>query len=318
MLGQCELAEGSEAETSKETRQVAVCLKGKFGGEGVAYAEAPREDIFLDYGAAYAGLFLGPWVSSHILGRWRNQEPIRDHMPRQRILFTDYALLQFGNPVLHRYRMTIGRLRLPFGLDQSEAPEYYQALENRRFWDSPRDGGYLTYDDLRRFRVDIGGAVSDLRSARQRSMQSQGPREFERAVSVRAMLDISALEGTRLVASGYGSIVGQRRFGFGVLNTNRKGDFTNLEFVRLLTTPGGERDPFEQILRAGYTSAWQSIGRWVIQFDDEHLRFRRIVIDYDKIISANLFARFSVGYLHGQDSSRLSRWAFTTGIETKL
>jgi hypothetical protein len=207
-------------------------------------------------------------------------------------------------------------MRLPFGLDLSQAPQYYQDLENRRFWRSPPLGAYLTFDDMRRSRFDVGFAINDTaKISGHKAVQMTD----DLALSFRGMLDISALEGTRIIASLYSAKSGERRYGLALSNTNRKGDQTNFEFIRRQVFASGQLGPFEQLLRVSYTGVWQKPGRWVIQFDDERLRFRRIVFNLDRpLLFPYLTAKVAIGYQRNLDSTKHSFWSFTAATEIAL
>jgi len=297
----------------------AACIQASAGAEVVGYAESAAANIWLDYGSLYGGFFVTPWLSVQALGYRREVTGLQDHALKFRELYTDYAVLEVGNPILSRYRLTLGRMRLPFGIGQSAAPQFYQLLDNRLLWHSPPLGGFMTYDDLRRVRIDFGLAGEGRPNKKNSAVDEANVRPLDQAVSIRAMLDISALEGTRFMLSGYAAKQGERRYGFGMINVNHKGDATEFEFVRRLTTPTGKEQPFEQVLRLGYVQAWQGTRRWVMQFDDERLRFRRIVVDFDLQVYSHFILRTGVGYRQRSDGlSRASRTSLTLGLEAKL
>jgi len=297
----------------------AACIQASAGAEVVGYAESAADQVWLDYGSLYGGVFVTPWLSAQAVGYLRDVTGLQDHAPKLRELYTDYAVLEVGSPILSRYRFTLGRMRLPFGIGQSTAPQFYQVLDNRHLWHSPPLGGFMTYDDLRRVRIDIGLASEGPRNHKRPTGEAVEVQPIDIAASVRAMLDISALEGTRLMLSGYTAKRGERRYGFGMVNVNHKGDTTQFEFVRMQTTPSGKELPFEQVLRLGYVQAWQGPRRWVVQFDDERLRFRRIVVDFDLQFYNHLTLRTAIGYRQRSDGlSRASRTSLTLGLEANL
>src|SRR5205823_715884 len=124
-------------------------------------------------------------------------------------------------------RFTAGLSRLPFGIDTSPAPQLYQRLENRNFWSSPEGTAYMTFDDLRSLKVEVGVASNDWRRRRiDFGARDLGFERLDRAGSLRASYDISALEGTRILGSLYGAKNGERRYGAGLINRNRKEDYT--------------------------------------------------------------------------------------------
>lgn len=316
LLKQCDLQRDPNLPPGPPELALQGCVKGGAGIEATTYAETRKLGTWIPYGGIYGGLFAGPYLSFHGLWRWRDVHDLSDDGTRSKARFVDYAILQIGNPVLNRYRVSFGRMRLPFGLDISQAPQYYQDLENRRFWRSPKIGAYLTFDDLRRSRFDVGIAMNDTGKF---SGQKTAQKSDELAMSLRGILDVSALEGTRIIASLYSANKGERRYGLALSNTNRKGDQTNFEFIRRQVFASGQLSPFEQLLRVSYTGVWQKAGRWVIQFDDERLRFRRIVFNLDRpLLFPHLTAKAAIGYKRNLDSSRQSFWSFTAAMEIAL
>ena len=314
LVSRCELAIDPLSSNAGSETGLGGCIRGGLGLEATTSAETKKEGNWIPYGSVYGGLFAGPYISGHVLSRWRDVHALNSGELRSASKFVDYAVLQIGNPALDRYRVTFGRMRIPFGLDLSLAPQFYQNLENRRFWRSPPIGTYVTFDDLRRFRLDIGLASKLARELE----NTQGQSGSESAFSIRGALDLSALEGTRIIASIYAATKGERRYGLALSNTNRKGDQTTFEFVRRQIFASGQYAPFEQLLRLAYTGTWQKSGRWVIQFDDERLRFRRIVANLDKPIFNHLVMKIAVGFKAMTDETRESSLTLTCGVETIL
>jgi hypothetical protein len=120
------------------------------------------------------------------------------------------------------------------------------------------------------------------------------------------------------VLSTYGQKDGERRFGAGFLSVSRKDDLTAFEFVRRQTTPGGDDEPFTQLLRLSYVGAWRGDNRWVVQFDDERFRFRRGFVDYDILLYGHALVRFGVAYHKSETGDGLRRWYVSSGLEARL
>ncbi|MBM4251147.1 MAG: hypothetical protein FJ146_04200 [Deltaproteobacteria bacterium] len=316
LIRQCDLGRDPLASPGPSSLGLQSCLRGGVGIEATTYAETRRLGNWIPYGGFAASVFTGPYVSAHGLWRWRDVYALNYGETRSKARFVDYAVIQIGNPVLNRFRATFGRMRIPFGLDLSQAPQYYQDLENRLFWRSPLLGGYLTFDDMRRSRFDVGIASNDLSQLRAERLSQK---RDDIAMSLRGILDVSALEGTRIIASLYSANTGERRYGLALSNTNRKGDQTNFEFVRRQVFASGQLAPFEQLLRVSYTGVWQKPGPWIIQFDDERLRFRRIVFSLNRpILFPHLLAKFAVGFTRKIDETKQSLWSFSIAMETAL
>lgn len=313
LVGNCTIAQDPLADENRVAPET--CVKASGGTEAAYVSGRPLNNNWLYYGSGYVGLFPASWVSFQTRATYKHLVPFKEGGNTDLDRRVDYAVLQLGNPVLHKYRLTAGRTRLPFGVDHSDAPITYQWHTNRKFWESPEKSGYVTFDDLLAARFDLGIGAGDSKDAKDNSERRQ-----DRAVSARFAYDVSALEGTRMVASGYVGRNGERRWGFALVNVNRKSDYTAIELVRRLTTPDGSQDPFEQIFRIAYTGAWQGRRRWIFQFDDERLRFRRGVLAHEikMVESPSWVARIAVGYDKSESGQDLRLWSLTTGLEAGL
>lgn len=347
MLGTCELALDPDTPEGKEKLGFLACLKASAGGEMTFVSGTPEENSWIRYAHGYAGVFVTPWLAVQARGRVRDQIPLGDEAVEYKDRELDYATVQVGNPAIQHFRLIAGRMRLPFGIDHSEAPEHYRAFENRRFWESPDAGVAIAMDDQRAYTFELGASTNNwqrkgveerLDERRQREADETGEpspalspeeenpykeialeRRIDHAVSARFGVDFSALDGSRLLFSGYGEKKGVRRFGAGFVTVSRKDDVTEFEFVRRLTTPGGKEMPFEQLLRVGYTAAWRGDTRWVVQFDDERFRFRRGQATYDaKVFRDHMVLRLGLTYHKSESGDDVRRWYVTSGVEAKL
>jgi hypothetical protein len=315
-FGTCALADDP---TSAPAGFVA-CVRGRAGAEVTTVSGALRENFWIRYGSAYLGAHFGEWASVHVRGEARDVVPYADGTSESLDRRLDYGVLQIGNPALHHVWLDAGRQRLPFGIDQSHVVETYRMRENRRFWASPEHGLALSLDDQKRLRFDVGYANDVLSGERRKLMREHVeplPQETH-AFSGRLTLDLSALDGSRVVLSGYGENRGERRLGAGFLTTSRKGDLTQFEFVRLLTTPDGSEAPFEQLLRAGYLGAWRDDTRWVVQVDDQRRVERAGLIGVDVRLFDVFALRLAGTYVKSESGDRRRRWYVTSGLEAQL
>src|SRR5690606_26444893 len=139
----------------------------------------------------------------------------------------ELAVLQLGNPAFHKLRFLVGRLQLPFGIDESRVMESYRLREDRSFWDSPPFAVQMTYDNLRDAVVDVGVA-SNVPSKK----VAEGKRAERHALSARSAFDFPALDGSRLLFSGYWEDGGETRVGFGFVTVSRRNDLTQCEWIR--------------------------------------------------------------------------------------
>jgi hypothetical protein len=318
-LGTCRV--GADV-SSAETLGLDLCLKARAGAEISYFFANPEDNHWLRYGRGYAGLHPTTWLSLHAAGLVRDLRPLGAEAVEDRAAFPEYALVRLGNPAFHRVRLTAGRLTLPFGVDGSEVMESVRWLENREFWTSPRLGAYLTADDRLATTVELGFASDQWSKDDERDRVTEDGRDTvqrpNQAYALRLSRDVSILDGSRLMASGYGDQNGRRRFGAAFVTKTVQGDSTHFEFVRILTTPSGKAAPFRQILRASYSSTWRANARWIVQIDDEQRRYRLGVLGYDNRILPQAVIRMAITYNKSETGDGERRWSLTTGLEAQL
>ncbi len=327
-LGTCELGADPETDEGAEAIGVSACARGEAGAEITAVTGAPRENFWMRYAQGALGLYYGQYLS--LQGRAH----LRDRLllarggktaaaPKDLERETDYALVQVGNPALHRFFLQAGRMSLPFGLDTTWAAESYRTFENRSFWASPRYGASLGIDNKVNTRLDIGYAEAQRTGGARESLDLPSAADLrtvrrQAAASLRLSYDISALDGSRIVVSGYGENHGVRRMGLGLVNVSRRADTTEFEFVRRLAEPTGGGEAFQQIIRLAYAGAVRGSGRWVVQFDDERYRFRMGTVGQDFRVKEHGLLRLGLAYQKSENGDGKRRWMFTTGLGGQL
>lgn len=304
-----------------------LCLRGNAGAEMELVAAQPRMHSWLAHGRGDFGLHLNSILALHGGAIARQTTLISDPQFKTRLVDTEYMLLAIGNPVLHRFRAQLGRMILPFGINGSEAMETVRVLEHRYFWSSPRFGGVLLIDNLRTTILEIGIAGDGKQRMTHKAevfahaeplYAEVNKIDGERALSLRLSHDVSLLDGSKLVASGYAAQSGLRRYGAGFLTQSNQGDETHFEFVRIISTPDGKEDQFKQLLRASYVSTWRGRGRWILQIDDELQRYRLGSLGYDTELAKNARLRLSLNFRRDLSSQETSYWSLAAGMEAHL
>lgn len=312
MLGDCTLVRDPASSEARGDHSFLVCLRGKAGAESTTISGAPQENYWVRHASGTLGVHVTRYVALLAKGRLRDVIPLgQKEIIANETRATDYAVVQLGNPALHRVWVSAGRQRLPFGLDLSHAIESYKSFETRAFWASPEQTATLSLDDLRFVRFDFGYGSNEIVKTEERM-------HAVHAASARLMFDLSALDGSRLVASGYGENRGARRFGLGFVTVSRKGDETSFEFVRQLETPDGRTAPFRQLLRLAYLGSWRNESRWVVQVDDERQRVRMGLLGYDVRLFRHGVFRFAVSHYKSEAGDDYRRWLVTSGLEAQL
>ncbi len=333
-LGDCNLAYDPLRETGQESLAFKACVRGRGGVEINFVSGTPEENAWMKHGEIQGSVFITRWLGFQGRGYVRSLEPLdeaegpldegtRPFFDRSR----RYGVVQIGNPALDRLRLTAGLANLPFGIDRSDTVEFYRMREHRGYWNSPQQATWITIDNQVNYQLDLGVAtdVIDNESKEPDTTSTADPvavddeeRDGRRAFAARLMVDFSALDGSRLVASGYGEADGERRFGLGFLTVNRTDDLTQFEFVRALAAPDGGGVPFEQLLRLAYVGAWRNSTRVLVQFDDERFRSRSGTLGFDALFYDHVVMRLSISHIKSESGDGLRRWFVTSGLEVAL
>lgn len=296
------------------------CFRGKVGIESILSSGPSSEDMWGRYADASIAVYLKPWLS--LSARGRDREFYRFNRPYNPDKYRDaeYFVLNLGNPVLHKVRLTAGHMRPAFGIDRPDVDEFYRIIEDRRFWPGPTTTAGFTFDDLRATELDIGFA------------RYRNELNFERVilkgdshdvVTARLMRDFAGNGATRLVLSGGVDSAGSRLYGLGFVNQAPNQDQLVFEVVRRLPQPDGsilEDEVVTQIIRVGFIGHYDHGARWVFHLDDERNRFRRGLLEFNYTLTDRLILRFGTSYKIEVDDrvNRDGRWFMISGFEGRL
>ncbi len=270
---------------------------------------------------SYVGMHLSPLVSFHAAGSVLQKTGARSTQERsavtERHSDLQTAVVQLGNPVVHPLRATYGHLAIPFGLYAQDMPAIFRLFENKRLWGSYEKGGVLIIDDLRNRMLEISAGMIEDSKLSNLNPFSSIPSVKDQAVAARLSYDVSSLEGSRIIASGLALRLGERRFGFALLNAKSNGEATSFEFVRRLATPDGKGLPFEQALRFTHVTGWKSGRRVMLGVDDERQRFRSGSLFGERkipIISESTVWRLGLVYHKAESQLTKRAWWSVVGV----
>jgi hypothetical protein len=283
----------------------AACIQGTAGVVGQQSIGDTDVAMGQGYARLYAGIHLATWLSAHAEGHggWMRTSPhqragqawIGEEYP-------DQLNLRLGNPALSRWRISAGRVAIPFGVNLRPLPPVFDQWTSGRYWDGLPFGARVTWDDQIGSTLEVAG------------VKGSGAQGF----AIRGSQDLSALEGIRILGSYYVEDGGERRVGIGMLNVNNAGDATNLEIIRLRTTPNGLAHEDEQLIRLAYLGAFRSGKRWAVEYDDQRKISRMGTFGFDTLVWKRLLLRVALSYSKSEVKGVKSFWIATGGVETKL
>lgn len=310
-LGQCELP--VDPLVQRDELWFLTCANARYGWEQVFVGASPDENGKVRFAAGYLGFHLNRYVSFHGRGIARQYLPATEQTEASRVELPEMIVAQLGNPAFHKFRLLAGRMQLPFGVNYSRVMENYRLLEDRDFWQSPPHGVQAIYDNLRDVTVEVGIGTNEYSK---KTIRQERLRRL--AASVRSSIDFPALDGSRLIFSGYVEENGSERIGFGFVTVSGRGDLTQFEWVRLRLTPDDDDSRSDQMFRLGYLSNWRNKTRWAFQYDDLWRLRRSVIFGYDLMIHENLTLRNGLSFIKQLSPTEDYRYVFSMGLEAHL
>jgi len=319
VTGSCQMA----TDPNKSFMTPFLCLQGTASSEMQFRFASNEENLVLNYLQGYGGLHLHKLASLHAEGRRlklfnivdTDAPPIKDEQK------TESLFLQIGNPALHKVRLSVGRLAMPFGLNHQPGPMVNTlSISADRYWLAPRHVARLTIDNQSEAQLEIGVAQNEspIRKARDIA-EPESRAESSQALSVRFAYDISALDGTRILMSGYGQKDGQRRYGIGLLNRAPRGDLTSFEWAMWRDTPGGRGQRRQQFFRFAFEGGFVTDSRIVFNYETEERDYRLVTLGQDFKVFPFAILRISISYYYPDRDPELSnRWLATAGVQVIL
>ena len=238
-----------------------------------------------------------------------NRPPPKDYWQKR------WFFLQLGNPVLTRWRLSLGSVALPFGLNLVILPDVLDAFVKRsdRFFPDPVYGFSAAYQDLMGAQFEFGqGDISDLKGIT--------PTQKNKIFSVRATKDISALNGVRFAVSGLQAPNDDRRLSVGMFNVSRTHALTGIEWVRQGKGIAGVLNKSDQLIRFQYADDSAAEKRWLFEYEDEFINYWLTSIGYEKhylhVVKTTLST--IVSYYKSRDPAQHSHMIITLGYGGEL
>lgn len=318
----CELEMDPNVRLDKKDLWFLTCVAANAGSVFSTQYRHSDEGFRLDHARGYLGFHINSFFSIHGQARAQRVYGVGEQATGPQLLQeNEMAVMRFGNLVLHKWRMTIGRLQAPFGVGYSKVNWAYKADEAEKFWETPAETVTIAIDSQRDYVIELSASANYLAFQKDRADKDDDSEKVQKELNVanvvRVSHDIAALDGSRLMLSGYSDKNGEKKFGFGFITVSRRFDLTQFEWVRILASEERSGD-FDQILRFGYLGEWQRNERWNFQFDDEHRRYRKAVLGFDKRFYERVDLRLAVSYYDWLMGSGFKRWGYVAGLEVRL
>ena len=246
-----------------------------------------------------ASAFFTPYISFHTRGHAEVYIDRIENKTRYQQSQRDAVVLQIGNNALSRHRFSLGQGRPQTGIDHQQRGNMEYIWGLNKFQAPIVDFASYTYDNQLDLTIqNIYGRLPD-------SSLSDKQRLFGAG---RAMYDIAALEGTRLVFGGYGDGLLRRSINLGILNINGRGDETALEFTRNFARYPYDPKEFKQLIRLSFLSSYQNRSRFKFQYDDIFRQVRIGGIGSVYYLLKNTELETQIGYAKHEDQPRFSHW----------
>ncbi len=223
---------------------------------------------------------------------------------------SENLIVQIGNMATHRHRVFVGRTRIPFGINFDANVDWLNPGASDPFFGEPlRLVGY-TYDNLKDLTFSVAAGTADNIDADAKRRKS--------ASGARIMYDLSALEGTRLVASFATDELEHRRGNVGAVNVNGKGDITAFEVIRTWSNYPYDPQDFNQLIRLSWIGLTSEPVVPHVQYEDQ-LDFRRIGTVGAKFnAKENIAMSLYTGYSKDETGAKRSYWLGVAGVEVHL
>lgn len=311
LWGPCNLTKDPDADS--ETQWPKLCLRGHVSHQALRRSNQHQMNREFQFGEGYFGLHLNSLFSAH--GRFK---AYRFSTPKSKIEEeTESLFLQIGNVTLNRFRFSIGRLYLPFGLDLRPLPEIYDAIyKTRGYWLSAPYGARIGWEDLRNVQFDLG--VTTDRKTFDSFQGDENVEDPRMQWSARIMIDIAALGGTRFIFSALDDNPNERRVGGAIMTRDSNGGVTAFEWVRRYFRPKPVDRAFDQIVRFQYAGNRESTFNWVFEYEDEFKSKWLATLGYEHKVTSYGRLRLHASYVKPRTSADVPHWVSVMGVEASL
>ncbi|SME89013.1 hypothetical protein [Pseudobacteriovorax antillogorgiicola] len=273
------------------------------------FEDEEAESLF--FGRSYLGLNFWHSVTMHFQGLAKSRQDLEhSDSPNFDQKITEYAFLQLGNPTLSPIQASVGKIDLPFGLNDRPLETLMDHVK-RNYWPRRKWGLQLSKKNNNQTRYEIGVSLKDVEGWQDTLEQG----ELDQA-SARASIDLAALEGTKLIASFLTDADRLDHYSMAILNRSQ-GAFISLEWVRQLL-PEGSNYWFHQLFRLNYLSKRAKFSQWLIQFEDDRKNAWLLTGQWRLFPTSFSTLMLTVSHRRSFQAGEKSKWFAFFGTEVNL
>lgn len=311
LWGSCSLDEVKGVRDGADAPWPLLCLKADASSNVLLKQDADSSNIVFNRASLYGGLHLWRLISVHAEGEMERTIDLKySDVTYPTNLYTSSAFVQLGNQALHHVQLRAGKMDLPFGVDFSPLPKVFDEwLKNDAYWSGPDYVTMFTWDNQREILFNVGWASSEI---------PEKDKPSERAVVARFAYDISAMDGTRLVVSGYGSHSGERRIGAAIVSIAASGEGGVFEWVRVRPQTARTDEPEPQIFRLGYQGPFYRKTRWLFEYEDSAREYRLVTLGHDFRLYDMAMFRMAAAYNGAIPKDGDRYWLVTMGLRLQI
>ncbi len=322
LWGDCQLARSADAPV---TYWPTVCFNASAQSELMLNINENSRSTRGVFGETYAGLHFGSWFSWHVLSAAHRIAPLSgEEFAVSESIATPENYLLFGNQSVDHVRLLIGKAPLAYGLDHDVLSETLQiSVRDRQYWKFPKYSARLSYDNLMdtiaEFSVGSDRISDNLNSSLKiEELAEPSPDSSrEQFLSARISHDISALGGTRLMLFMLKSDQEETRYGAAMLNSNRRGSATSIEWQRRYPADDPQFN-VHQLFRFAYRGPLERSQRFSFEYEDNRTRYWILSIGNDVEIAEYSFAKIGLGYYSQQHGELKSHFYMNLGAQVSL
>jgi hypothetical protein len=292
---------------------VNLCIKGDSSTDYIYYSRGNAKRWAASETALYGGLYFGERHAFHLSGRYFYGQALAKDKMRERDLSTQYAVYQYGKLYHDPVQISIGRQRLPFGVERQPLVGFFSLHQPYAFWAGPDLGINLTVSNTRSFFFQLG-LFTELKDPE----EGKGLKTTSQAFTARIFYDKPSWQGSKVILSLYGDRSENQRVGIALLNSSADERIIQLEFIRSFYNGKFWHSNFTQLLRLWLQSARVRNWQYFFLYDEQRRFSRYATLGGRYYFLKYLSVQLAFTYNHSEIAPTEPQWGIVGGIGASL